>query len=60
LAKKLLYLNYGIATVLAFIGAKIMLGHFVTIPVVLSLGIVVGLLGLATVASLVLPQRLKK
>jgi hypothetical protein len=32
----------------------------VTIPVLLSLGIVVGLLGLATVASLVLPQRLKK
>jgi len=60
LAKKLPYLNYGIAAVLAFIGAKIMLGHFVTIPVLLSLGIVVGLLGLATVASLVLPQRLKK
>jgi tellurite resistance protein TerC len=60
LVKKLPYLNYGIAAILAFIGAKIMLGHFVTIPVLLSLGIVVGLLGLATVASLTLPQRLKK
>jgi tellurite resistance protein TerC len=60
LVKKLAYLNYGIAAILAFIGAKIMLGHFVTMPVLLSLGIVVGLLGLATVASLTLPQRLKK
>lgn len=60
LVKKLAYLNYGIAAILAFIGAKIMLGHFVTMPVLLSLGIVVGLLGIATVASLTLPQRLKK
>jgi len=60
LAQKLAYLNYGIAAVLAFIGAKIMLGPFVTIPVPLSLGIVLGVLLLATVASLAVRQRLSK
>ena len=57
LAQKLAYLNYGIATVLAFIGAKIILAPFVTIPVLLSLGIVAGVLLLATAASI---QRLSK
>ncbi len=52
LAQKLAYLNYGIAAVLAFIGAKIILQPFVTIPVLLSLAIVVGVLLLATAASL--------
>jgi len=60
LAQKLAYLNYGIATVLAFIGAKIMLGPFVPIPVLLSLGIVVGVLLLATAVSLLARQRLSK
>jgi len=60
LAQKLAYLNYGIATVLAFIGAKIMFTPFVTIPVLLSLGIVVGVLLMATVASLAIRQRLSR
>lgn len=60
LASNLPYLSYGIATVLAFIGAKIILQPFVEIPIFLSLGIVVGALLVATVASLLSPQRLKK
>lgn len=60
LASRLPYLSYGIATVLAFIGVKIILQSFVEIPIFLSLGIVVGALLVATVASLVSPQRLKK
>jgi tellurite resistance protein TerC len=52
LAQKLAYLNYGIATVLAFIGAKIVLGPWVTIPVGLSLTIVLGVLLVAAGASL--------
>ena len=60
LAQKLAYLNDGIATVLAFIGAKIMLTPLVTIPVLVSLGIVVGVLLLATAASLVARQRLRR
>jgi tellurite resistance protein TerC len=60
LAQKLAYLNYGIAAVLAFIGAKIMVSPFVSIPVILSLGIVLGVLLLATAASLAVRQRLSK
>lgn len=60
LAQKLAYLNYGIATVLAFIGAKIVLGPWVTIPVGLSLTIVLGVLLVAAGASLLIRQRLKK
>jgi tellurite resistance protein TerC len=63
LAQKLAYLNYGIAAVLAFIGAKIMVAPFVTLPVSLSLGIVLGVLVLAIVvslASLAVRQRLSK
>jgi len=59
LAQRLAYLNYGIATVLAFIGAKIILGPWVDIPVALSLGIVLGVLVVATAASLA-RQRLRK
>jgi tellurite resistance protein TerC len=57
LAQKLVYLNYGIATVLAFIGIKIVLGAWVEIPVLVSLAIVGGVLVLATVASLISRQR---
>jgi tellurite resistance protein TerC len=60
LAQKLAYLSYGIALVLVFIGVKIILGHWVTIPVVLSLSIVIGVLMVATVASLIVRQRLSK
>ncbi len=60
LAQKLAYLNYGIAAVLAFIGAKIVLAPWLSIPVLVSLAIVVFLLGLATAVSLVKRQRLRK
>jgi tellurite resistance protein TerC len=52
LAKKLVYLNYGIAAVLAFIGVKIVIGAWIEIPVLLSLSIVAGLLVVAAGASL--------
>jgi tellurite resistance protein TerC len=60
LARRLPYLNYGIAVVLGFIGVKIMIQSFLTIPVGLSLGIVLGTLLVTTVASLVSAQRLSK
>ena len=60
LARRLPYLNYGIAAVLAFIGAKIMLQDLVHIPVLLSLATIVGALLVATVASLLARQRLSK
>jgi tellurite resistance protein TerC len=60
LAQKLAYLSYGIAAVLAFIGAKIVLAPLVEIQVLVSLGIVLGILVLAAVASLAARQRLRK
>lgn len=60
LAQKLPYLSYGIATVLAFIGAKIIVQSFWPIPVVLSLGVVLGALLVATLASLLFGQRLSR
>ncbi len=60
LARRLPYLSYGIAVVLAFIGVKIILQSFVTLPVFLSLAVVIGTLAIATVASLLAGQRLSK
>jgi tellurite resistance protein TerC len=52
LARKLRHLRYGIAFVLAFIGAKIILGPFLDVPIALSLGVVVLALAAAALASL--------
>jgi tellurite resistance protein TerC len=60
LAAKLAYLNYGISLVLAFIGVKIVIQRWVSIPVPLSLAIVFGTLAAAAAASLLVGQRLKK
>lgn len=46
------YLNYGLAAVLTFVGAKMLLHHFIKIPSSVSLGVVLGLLTLAILASL--------
>jgi tellurite resistance protein TerC len=59
-AQKLAYLNYGIAAVLAFIGFKIVLAPILTIPVLVSLAVVFGVLAVATSASLVARYRLRK
>ena len=60
LAVKLVYLNYGISLVLAFIGVKIVIQPWVHIPVPLSLAVVFGTLALAALASLLVHPRLKK
>ncbi len=53
---KFRYLGYGIGLVLVFVGAK-MLGHrWIEIPTGVSLGIVVGVLALAILASLLRPE----
>ena len=59
LAVKLVYLNYGISLVLAFIGVKIVIQPWVHIPVPLSLAVVFGTLALAALASLLVHPRLK-
>ena len=49
---RLTYLKYGLAAVLAFVGAKMLIEAWVHVSVLWSLGIVLGILAVATVASL--------
>lgn len=50
-------LKYGLAGVLAFVGAKMLLVDVVKVPVALSLGVVAGLLGLTMLVSWLKPAR---
>jgi len=49
---RLTYLKYGLAAVLTFVGAKMLIEAWVHVSVLWSLGIVLGILAVATVASL--------
>ncbi len=51
-AAKFHLLSYGLAVILAFIGTKMLLIDVVKIPVLVSLGVVVGILAITMVASL--------
>ena len=50
-------LPYGLALVLAFIGSKMLLIDVVKIPVLVSLGVVVAIIGATVVASLLRPAK---
>ncbi|MDQ3876894.1 MAG: TerC family protein [Actinomycetota bacterium] len=51
-------LNYGLAVILAFVGAKMLLeaGH-IDIPIWVSLAVIVGVLGITALLSLAIPPR---
>jgi tellurite resistance protein TerC len=49
-------LKYGLAVILTFVGAKMLLEHWIHIPIMLSLGIVLVVLLASVVASLIWPQ----
>jgi tellurite resistance protein TerC len=49
-------LKYGLAVILTFVGAKMLADHWIHIPILVSLGIVVGVLATSIGASLVWPQ----
>ena len=51
-ASRFTLLKYGLALVLMFIGAKMLVVEFVKIPVGLSLGVVTGILVVSVIASL--------
>lgn len=53
---KFVYLKLGLSLVLIFIGAKMLLEHFVHIPILASLGVVAAVLGASIVASLRWPR----
>ena len=51
-------LKYGLAVILTFVGAKMLAEHWIHIPILVSLGIVIGVLAASIGASLVWPQPL--
>ncbi len=51
-ADKFHYLQIGIAVVLVFVGLKMLVHHWVQVPIVVSLGVIVGVLALSVIASL--------
>jgi len=57
MVQKLRFLKVGVAVILAFIGAKILIDSVVRIPVALSLGVLAGILLVTAVASWLFPGR---
>ncbi len=49
------YLRYGLAAVLAFVGAKMLASEVLHVPIGVSLGVIAGLLAVSVVASIVRP-----
>jgi tellurite resistance protein TerC len=54
------YLKIGLSVVLVFIGVKMLVEHWIEIPIAASLGIVAAVLGASVVASLIWPSEAKK
>jgi len=46
------YLHYGLAAVLVFVGAKMLLADLVDVPIGVALGVIAGVLILCVAASL--------
>jgi tellurite resistance protein TerC len=51
------YLHYGLSLVLVFVGAKMLVSHYVEIPTYLALTAVAGVLVISVVASMVNPKK---
>jgi tellurite resistance protein TerC len=50
------FLKYGLAVVLIFIGAKMLIHHFLIIPIGISLGVVAGVLAVSIFVSMLRPR----
>ena len=49
-------LKYGLAIILTFVGVKMMIEHWIHIPILLSLAVVLGVLALSIIGSLIWPK----
>ena len=56
LMHKFRFLSYGLGLVLIFVGAKMLIHDWIDIPIELSLAIVLGILAVAVVVSLLVPE----
>lgn len=50
------YIRYGLAGILAFVGAKMLLARYYEIPAVLTLGVIAAVLAVTVIASLAWPR----
>jgi tellurite resistance protein TerC len=57
IVEKFVYLKYGLAAILTFVGVKMLIAHWVHVPVTLSLGFIVVTLAGTLAASFVFPVR---
>ena len=57
MAGKFPYLKYGISVILFFVGVKMLLSHHISIPIPVSLGVIVGILALSIFAGKIFPQK---
>lgn len=60
MAGKFPYLKYGISVILFFVGIKMILSHYVKIPILASLGVIVGVLFLSIIAGKLFSQTPKE
>ncbi len=51
------YLHYGLAVILMFIGAKMLVSHYYPVPIHVALDVVAGVLAVSVGASLVFPKK---
>lgn len=51
------YLHYGLSAVLIFIGAKMLISHYYTVPTHIALAVVAAVLALSVAASLIHPRK---
>jgi len=51
------YLKYGLAAILTFVGVKMLVAHYVPLPVLASLAIIVLILGISMIASVIVTRR---
>lgn len=57
LLDRLRFLHFGLAAILGFVGCKMILAHWVKVPIVLSLGFILITMVIATAASLLYPRQ---
>ena len=53
------FLKYGLALVLLFVGVKMVIADWYHVPIVVSLGVIAGLLTLSIVASVMWPRHVE-
>lgn len=51
------YLHYGLGFILVFVGSKMLLEHFIHVPIVVALSVIAGTLIVSVIASLIFPEK---